>query len=126
VKDKPSYEEFLELSPEIRELDKLTLPRYYDRDGSPMPTSKWTWLFSYFEEYRLVEQTEIGQLLVSTVWLGIDHSFGYGDEPIIFETMVFGLSDEWDEYMQRYSTEEEAKRGHEQVVTAIRELENIK
>jgi hypothetical protein len=50
---------------------------------------------------------------LSTVWLGLDHSFGAGP-PLIFETMVFGGPN--DEEQERYSTEEEAKAGHAAMV----------
>ena len=51
---------------------------------------------------------------VSTVFLGIDHSFppSTEGEPILFETMIFGGED--DSYQERYSTWEEAEAGHEQ------------
>lgn len=49
-------------------------------------------------------------ITVSTVFLGVDHSFG-GGKPILFETMVFG-SCAHDEACERYSTYEEAERGH--------------
>lgn len=48
---------------------------------------------------------------VSTVWLGLDHGFGNA-KPLIFETMVFDRHGH-DVYQARYSTEEEARIGHE-------------
>lgn len=50
---------------------------------------------------------------VSTVFLGIDHNWGDGP-PLIFETMVFGGP--MDENQVRYSTYEEALRGHDLMV----------
>lgn len=50
---------------------------------------------------------------VSTVFLGIDHSF-YGGKPILFETMIFGGM--YDGEQERYSTWEEAEAGHEKAV----------
>ncbi len=50
---------------------------------------------------------------VSTVFLGIDHSFG-GETPILFETMIFG--GKHDQYQERYATWEEAEKGHKQAV----------
>lgn len=47
---------------------------------------------------------------VSTVFLGLDHSFGLQDGPILFETMIFGGPH--DGYQKRYRTTEEAKKGH--------------
>jgi len=57
---------------------------------------------------------------VSTVFLGLDHSFCDG-EPILFETMVFGKC-KYDEYQERYSTYEEAEIGHARIVKMV-ELE---
>ncbi len=73
---------------------------------------KWA---TWFEKAnRHVAKTEISkEVEVSTVFLGIDHSFGDGP-PQLFETMVFG--DKLDEYTERYSTWEEAEEGHKQMV----------
>lgn len=46
---------------------------------------------------------------VSTVFLGIDHSFRSGP-PVLWETMVFGNSD--DSRQTRYRSAEAALRGH--------------
>ncbi len=50
---------------------------------------------------------------VSTVFLGLDHSFGDG-ELQLFETMIFGGKQ--DEEMRRYATWEEAEAGHKEMV----------
>ena len=68
--------------------------------------------------YKRVAETKTGNGHVSTVWLGLDHSFNIGKgRPIIFETMVFGGS--FDGEQERYSTEEEALAGHASMVTKI-------
>lgn len=67
-------------------------------------------------DYKRVALHEDGEKRrVSTVWLGIDHSFGDGGPPIIFETMVFGYEG-WDDFQLRYATEDEAKTTHDEVV----------
>ena len=68
---------------------------------------------------RIVQKTEIGNSVVSTVFLGLDHSFGDDSGiPILYETMVFGgaLADE----EQRYSTKEQALEGHWQMCDRVR------
>ena len=50
---------------------------------------------------------------ISTVWLGLDHSFCGAPPPLVFETMVFEGGDSTDLYMDRYSTWDEAVAGHE-------------
>lgn len=60
---------------------------------------------------RVVEQTQLEEnIQVSTVFLGFDHSFGYGHDPVLWETIVFGGT--LDGEMDRYTSLEEAKRGH--------------
>lgn len=54
---------------------------------------------------------------VSTVFLGLDHSWGDG-EPQIFETMVFGGA--LDQEQERYSTWAEAEAGHAAMVARVR------
>lgn len=82
------------------------------------------------DDYRHVGSTEIGPYWVSTVWLGLDHGFGRGP-PIIFETMVFLVRDPDEERhladidTVRYSTEEEATKGHEDMVTLVRATTNV-
>lgn len=64
--------------------------------------------------------------MVSTVWLGIDHGFGFSNVPILFETMIFapgdvtvGAGDGLDQYQERYPTEEAAQAGHDRALAAV-------
>lgn len=54
---------------------------------------------------------KVGQVTVSTVFLGINHSFSDSDRPLLFETMVFG--GKLDQEMDRCSTWEAAEKMHE-------------
>ena len=65
---------------------------------------------------RTIDRTKIGDVLVSTVFRGIDHSGGEGP-PLIFETRVSGRA--LDGETRRYATLGEAKRGHYDVVDAV-------
>lgn len=69
---------------------------------------------------RTVDKTDIDDVHVSTVFLHIDHNFGFGEEkrPVLFETMVFG--GDYDQYQRRYCTFGEAKQGHWETVDGIR------
>lgn len=59
---------------------------------------------------RHVGDTQISpEVRVSTVFLGLDHSFG-GPAPLLFETMIFGGP--LDQEQERYSNWEEAEAGH--------------
>ena len=53
-------------------------------------------------------------LRVSTVFLGLDHAFSRVGPPLLFETMVFSKNEEVD--IDRYTTWEEADRGHTAMV----------
>jgi hypothetical protein len=65
---------------------------------------------------RIVEQSQFENVKVSTVFLGLDHSFGDG-EPLLFETMIFG--GEHDQYQDRYSTWDEAVEGHKKACELV-------
>lgn len=76
---------------------------------------KWS---AWFEDAdRHVNKTEIGEVRISTVFLGLDHSFGE-EGIILFETLIFG--GEFDQRMWRYSTWEEAEIGHREAVKKVR------
>lgn len=70
----------------------------------------------WFKKVRIVKQetTWLG-FWVSTVWLGLDHSWGEDSEPLIFESMVF-YKGHSDLDMNRYTTKAQAKAGHAQMV----------
>lgn len=60
------------------------------------------------------------KLTVSTVFLGLDHSFSMRSGPILFETMVFHPDTGGREYYcDRYSTWEEAEAGHREVIFKV-------
>jgi hypothetical protein len=63
---------------------------------------------------RVVKQTQVADgVEVSTVFLGLDHSFGSG-KPLLFETMIFGGSKDGNCY--RYTTWDEALGGHNNIL----------
>lgn len=90
-----------------------------DADHNVIPADLHTWgQFFNDRAARTVGRTDIGEVFVSTVFLGVDHNFG-GGPPLWFETMVF--HGEWDQATFRYTTWEQAEAGHARVVEAIRE-----
>jgi hypothetical protein len=60
------------------------------------------------EDRKTIDRYESKNLVVSTVFLGLDHSFE--GPPILFETLVSGGDLEGE--MDRYHTWEEAIKGH--------------
>lgn len=90
---------------------------YYDKQGAPLTREEYSELLAAIGwDYKRVAKTEIGDIQISTVWLGLDHQYGDGP-PLIFETMQFGGND--DQECERYSTIEEAKAGHDAWVKRI-------
>ncbi len=87
--------------------------RYYKltKDKEVVPVFQKEGLKGY-EKDRRVDLTEDKDYSVSTVFLVMDHSFGYGSSPLVFETMVFLLNSREEQEMERYSTWKEAKEGH--------------
>jgi len=77
-------------------------------------------------DYSVIAQHWVRGWMVSTVWLGLDHGFGFSKVPIIFETMIFapgdvrlGADDDLDQYQERYATEEAAQAGHDRALAAV-------
>jgi hypothetical protein len=68
---------------------------------------------------RVIGQTHVGRVYVSTVFLGIDHSFGVG-RPVLFETMVFGGPMDGEQW--RWETYTQAQMGHRVAVASVKNL----
>lgn len=90
---------------EFKELRELQTKLGFRKDFDPL--NRWQ-LVTYVKGNR-----------VSTVDLGLDHSFGIG-EPLYYETMIFG-DDRFEDYQVRYSTKKEAKKGHKKAIKYVKE-----
>lgn len=90
--------------------------RHYILDGhTPVPCDDLLAWAQWMSEAGLtngcrVARTEIDGVVVSTVFLGLDHRFLGGSPPLLFESMAFGGV--LDQEQDRYSTWIEAKVGH--------------
>jgi hypothetical protein len=92
---------------------------YYKLIGKlPVPCSLLEWAMWCEREptARIVKQTHVGTLLVSTVFLGINHNWDPNPdaEPLLFETMIF--DDLNDAYQTRCTTWDQAELMHEVAV----------
>ena len=79
---------------------------------------KWAKWFECAD--RIVERTQIGECMVSTVFLGTDQNFGSVGPPILWETMILGGPRDGEQ--ERYSTLSAAKEGHARIVEECAEL----
>jgi len=94
--------------------DKYTLDEKGNPVAEPDPM-KWAKWFETAK--RQVAKDEIGEAKISTVFLGLDHSFGDGP-PILWETMVFGGP--LDEEQDRCSgSREQAEAMHARMVERV-------
>lgn len=92
---------------------------YYILEGKKaVQCDMMTWA-NWYEKTkdRHVQDERVGEMRISTVFLGLDHSFGEGP-PLIFETLVLGGP--LDQEMERYSTWEEAEKGHRAMVEKVK------
>lgn len=90
-----------------------------DDDGNPLEIEDVLMWAQWFETHeRRVARDEVEGCVVSTVFLGLDHSFGPpGTTPILWETMIFGGP--MDSQMWRYTSVDDARAGH---AAALEEL----
>jgi hypothetical protein len=96
--------------------------RYWilNENNEPITVDLMTWAkwLEHFDN-RIVAFTQItSHVQVSTVFLSLDHNFFGEGPPLLFETMIFG--GERSEYQCRWSTWDEAKRGHDGIVAELR------
>ena len=91
---------------------------WYGLDHQPISQAEANELLGDINRCR-VAATEIGEVMVSTVFLVLNHNYTGDGPPVLYETMIFGgpHSDrQW-----RYPTREAALAGHNQAVTLARD-----
>jgi hypothetical protein len=98
---------------------------WFDKEGKPINEIEVNRLLKD-SNYKIIKQEWVtNDIWVSTVWLGLNHSYIPG-KLLIFETMAFKkvkpkkiigmVLDKEDIDCERYATEEEAKAGHIKMV----------
>ena len=89
-----------------------------DDSGNPVfEPDSLKWAKQLGKVGRHVANDSVGEAVISTVFLGIDHNHS-GGRPLLFETMIFGGT--YDQYQERYSTRDEAIAGHSKALALIR------
>ena len=104
---------------------------YILSEGNPLPCDEQTWVlwFSKHYEERICERTKIGEIIVLTMFLGLDHNSNPNDQfPLIFETIIFG--GEHDQAMWYDSTLEQARARHTEacqlVISGVKGREHLR
>lgn len=111
--------ELIKLS-DVEELDPDNITGKYtlDDDGNPVSEPdlmKWAhWMETEMRKKKRVAETWIGLIWVSTVFLGLDHSYDRSRPPVLWETMIFVGSCSSD--CVRYRSMKDAIDGHAKAI----------
>lgn len=93
--------------------------RYVEVDGKPvLEPDLYRWGAWMETSEKRVDCSQLGEVEISTVFLGLDHNMGGSGSPILYETMVFGGS--LDGEQERYETRVEAVKGHALMLERVR------
>jgi len=97
------------------------MSRWYilNNNNKPIPasiTEAADWLDNN-DHRRIVKQDQIDDVFISTVFLGLDHSWTPGGKPVLWETMIFG--GKHNQYQERYTSHKDALEGHKKALTLI-------
>jgi len=94
----------------------------FDSEGNSVPCSDIVEWGEFMHRCKSICVTNVGDVMVSTVFLGLDHGFG-GGTPILWETMVFDGSrvgvTKYDHEQKRYTSMKEALEGHKEIAAEI-------
>jgi hypothetical protein len=91
-----------------------------DENNKPIASSSIIEASEWMEnnpERKAVKQDKIGDVFISTVFLGLNHAWN-SDIPVLWETMIFG--GEHDQYQNRYTSYEDALEGHKKALDLIK------
>lgn len=87
------------------------------REAVPASLQEWAQWYETAREDRRVARTELADgVIVSTVFLGLNHAWDDGP-PLLFETLVFNGPHDGD--MERCSTWEQAEAQHAAMVARL-------
>jgi hypothetical protein len=104
-----------------------------DMNGVEAPFIEWAAQYTA-ENYRerQIRIDKLGDWLISTVFLGMDHGFNVSDDPsykpVLWETMIFWQNDDvtcprpdLDNDQDRYRSVQDAIRGHAVMVDKVKD-----
>lgn len=111
--------------------DRFAMGYYIlDEHGEPKRVSdvrEWAKMFED-RKGRILARDELwGGVLVSTVFLGLDHNFSRFEEghendlPVLWESMVFGMPPHRND-QRRYTSRADALKGHAEMLAGVQRL----
>ena len=94
------------------------MDRYILVDGKPVFEPDLMIWAEWFEKNseRIIQHNLINGILISTVFLGLDHNYDAGP-PLLWETMIFDLYHEDPQW--RYTSHESALKGHQRAIRKV-------
>lgn len=102
------------------------MQRYILQGHTPVPVDDpvaWgRWMQAADRQVALTSYGE--ELVVSTVFLGLNHQWQAGQPPWLFQTILCGLGEAHD--CERYSTWADAEAGHARWCAAVRALLHVR
>jgi hypothetical protein len=101
------------------------LGKYKLLNGVPVETNdttEWAEWMCKADKDRRVKLSEVGDMTISTVFLGLDHNFSGAGEPLLYETLVFGGP--LDGEMIRTATRKQAKQAHAEMIRRAMNVED--
>lgn len=104
----------------MKTFDTRLLHYILDSEGEPMVVDLMTWAdwFEHNHQARVVFQDQMSRgVVVSTVFLGLDHNFFGDGPPILWETMIF--NGPFDGYQRRYRSRLDALVGHQVAIALV-------
>lgn len=94
---------------------------YILNDNVVVPAELQAWANWIAHNRVSVALDSIGSAFITTVFTGLDRGYGITPQPLIFESMVLG--GKYNRLVQRYSTWDQATRGHDELVTMLYKAE---
>lgn len=93
-------------------------------NATPAGLMEWARWLETAGERRVLGRSKIGDVVVSTVFVGLDMRMLPGGPPLLWETMIFGGPE--DQWQERYASKAEAIAGHARAVRIAKAAEILK
>jgi hypothetical protein len=93
-----------------------------DDDGNAIACDHNEWAPWFVAANRVVDHTMVGPFMVSTIFVSIWMGEGDSGLPLLWETMVFKSGAGAISGGDRYSSQADARAGHERIVEMMRKV----